>query len=107
MAEIVVHPDDTFSPAPGVVVREVGEELVLLDLGRSLYFGLDPIGARMWAVLTSGRAIAEAFTVLIGELEVEPERLRIDLEGFAAELAEHGLIVASSPAEPSRHEAGG
>jgi hypothetical protein len=95
MAEIVVHPDDTFSPAPGVVVREVGEELVLLDLGRNFYFGLDPVGARMWAVLTAGHSFAQAFELLAREFEVEPERLRADLEGLVVELAAHSLIVVA------------
>lgn len=102
MTEATLHPETTFSPAPGVVVREIDDELVLLHLGRSFYFGLDPVGARMWGVLTAGRTITEAFEVLVAEFEVEPERLRADLDKLVAELAEHGLIAASLSVESDR-----
>ena len=40
-----------------VVAREVGNETVLLDLESGTYYGLDPIGARMWN-LDRGGSIA-------------------------------------------------
>lgn len=31
-----------------VLARRVGEEIVILNLESGVYFGLDPVGARIW-----------------------------------------------------------
>jgi len=76
----------------GVLVRELGGESVLLNLDSESYFGLDEVGTRMWAALTSKPSIEAAFEELLAEYEVEPGQLREDLASFVDKLAEAGLI---------------
>lgn len=85
--------------APDVMFQNVGEESVLLNLKTSLYLGLDPVGTRMWTVLTDAQSIQTAYDSLLAEYEVTPEQLRKDLEEFLDKLTEHGLIQAT-PASP-------
>jgi Coenzyme PQQ synthesis protein D (PqqD) len=80
--------------APDVMFQTVGEESVLLNLKTSLYMGLDPVGTRMWTLLTDADSIQAAYEVLLAEYEVTPEQLRKDLEEFLDKLSEHGLIEA-------------
>ena len=40
-----------FQISDDVLVQAVGGELVILDLNQEKYFGLDPVGARIWALL--------------------------------------------------------
>jgi hypothetical protein len=75
-----------------VLVREVGGEAVILNLNSERYFGLDEIGARMLAILATGQTIEAAYETLRAEYEVEPERLRQDLQDLIDELVEHGLL---------------
>jgi hypothetical protein len=74
------------------MVRKVGEESVLLDLKTERYLGLDDVSARFWDLLTSGEPIQSAYDKLLEEFEVEPERLRNDLDAFVQELIQFGLI---------------
>lgn len=76
----------------GVLVRELQGESVLLNLDRECYFGLDEVGTRMWAALRGADSVDAAFEALLGEYEVEPERLRADLDRFIASLADAGLL---------------
>lgn len=80
------------SISPDVMVRKVGEESVLLDLKTERYLGLDDVSARFWDLLTSGEPIQSAYDKLLEEFEVDPERLRSDLDGFVQELLQFGLI---------------
>jgi len=80
--------------APQVMFQTVGEESVLLNLKTSLYLGLDPVGTRMWTVLTGAESIQDAYDLLLAEYEVTPEQLRKDLEEFLDKLSEQGLIEA-------------
>lgn len=71
---------------------------MLLDLRSECYFGLDPVGTRMWAALTQAGTIEAAFAELRGMYEVEPERLRGDLEKLVEKLVEQGLLEVAPAA---------
>lgn len=76
----------------GVLIRELGGESVLLNLASESYFGFDETGTRMWTALTESPTIEEAFDTLMAQYEVEPERLREDLDAFVQKLAGLGLL---------------
>ena len=77
------------------MVRKVGEESVLLDLKTERYLGLDDVSARFWDLLTSGGSIQSAYETLLNEFEVDPDRLRKDVDDFVQELGELGLVEQS------------
>ena len=89
--------DSTISISPDVMVRKVGEESVLLDLKTERYLGLDDVSARFWDLLTSGGSIQSAYETLLTEFEVDPDRLRNDLDDFVQELVQFGLVEQSQP----------
>lgn len=74
------------------MTRQVGEELVLLQLASGTYFGLDPVGARAWQLLAEQRSLEEVCAVMIGEYEVSPEELWPDLSSLIASLCASGLL---------------
>ena len=80
------------SVPPGVLVSRAGEESVLLNLDSERYFGLDPVGTRMWEVLCAHGTVESAYAALLAEFEVEPERLRHDFYELIETLSGHGLI---------------
>ena len=89
--------DSTISVSPDVMIRKVGEESVLLDLKTERYLGLDDVSARFWDLLTNGDSIQSAYETLLAEFEVDPERLRNDLNDFVQELVQFGLVEQSQP----------
>jgi hypothetical protein len=78
--------------APDVMLRLIGEEAVILNLKSELYLGLDLVGTRMWMVLHAAPSIQAAYELLLAEFEVEPERLRRDLDKLVDQMLEQGLI---------------
>ena len=78
--------------APDVMLRIIGDEAVILNLKNELYLGLDPVGTRMWTVLQSSASIEAAHASLLDEFDVEPERLRRDMDRLLDQMLEHGLI---------------
>lgn len=85
-----------FSIPADVMVRQVGEEAVLLNLKAEQYMGLDSVSHRAWQVLTAGGTVQQAYEALLAEYDVAPERLRTDLEEFVQELLQHGLVEQKS-----------
>ena len=84
--------------ATDVLFQLVGDEAVLLNLKTELYLGLDPVGTRMWHVLKESPTVEAAYTALLEEYEVEPARLRADLDEFLGKLLEQKLIELAPPA---------
>jgi hypothetical protein len=72
--------------------RLVGDETVILDLASGTYYGLDPVGARMWQLLVEGKSLGEACDLLLEEYDVARERLEADLLELAGKLANIGLV---------------
>ena len=77
------------------MVRQVGDEAVLLNLKTEQYLGLDDVSSRIWQVLTTGGTVQAAYDTLLAEFDVDSERLRADLEDFVQELLQFGLVERS------------
>ena len=76
-----------------VLARQVGEETVMLDLANGAYFGLDPVGARMWQLLTEGKTLAEVRDAIEKEYDVSRDAVERDLLALVADLMAQGLLV--------------
>jgi hypothetical protein len=78
--------------SPQVVAREVGNETVILDLVSGNYFGLDPIGARMWQLIEAGKSLAAVRDAMAHEYNVSLEVLERDVLALARDLVEKKLV---------------
>jgi hypothetical protein len=83
---------DKLSIPPEVMTRTVGEETVILDLATGTYFGLDPVGARIWELVGEGKSLGEVCGQMLEEYEVSREELEGDVLRLAEELAGRGLV---------------
>ena len=80
----------TFSPS--VVTASVGEEAVLLDSNSGIYFGLNPVAARVWELAGLGASVDEIQRQLVAEFDASNEQVIADLDGLVRQLRDHGLI---------------
>ena len=88
---------DRFEIPDSVMAREVGNELVILDVASGSYFGLDPVGARIWQLLSVGMSLNDAAEVLVGEYEVERSQMESDLKALVEKLSAEGLVTPKLP----------
>lgn len=71
----------------------VGEETVLLHLEKGIFFGLDAVGTRIWAMMKEGMAPAEICEILSTEYGVQRDIIDADARQFLSDLHAHGMIV--------------
>ena len=74
------------------MARDVGDETVILDLASGTYFGLDPVGARMWQLFAESKTLGEVCAVMMAEYQVAEEDLERDVLRLAQELSTKGLV---------------
>jgi hypothetical protein len=85
-------------PSENVLYQEVDGEAVLLNLNNESYFGLDNVGTRIWQLIQEYGDLERISHAMMEEYEVDESRLRTDLNGFLAKLANAELITLE-PAE--------
>jgi hypothetical protein len=68
------------------------EEIVILNLPKNAYVGLDEIGRRIWELLETPHTADELCAELARRYEGSPEQIRKDVLAFLEELHGDGLI---------------
>jgi len=84
--------------SPQQVSCPLGEESAILSLSNTIYYGLNPVGTRVWNLLQKPRSIAELRDALIDEYDVEAERCERDLLELLDKMSAEGLIEAREAA---------
>lgn len=79
--------------SPDVVHQEVSGEMVLLDLKREIYFGLNEVGARIWEMINDGKSLDDVLDAIVSEFDVERSQADEDLHSLISSLAERELIM--------------
>lgn len=76
----------------------LGEESAILNLKNSVYYGLNPVGARIWNLLKQPRSIQELRDVLLTDYEVDAGLCERDLLELLERMRGEGLIEVTDPA---------
>jgi hypothetical protein len=72
---------------------DLAGELMLLSVDRGRYYNLNAVGARVWHLIASPRAIADVCRQLESEFDVSPERCQADVLELVSRLVGEGLAV--------------
>lgn len=83
---------------PEQVSCPLGEESAILNLNNTVYYGLNPVGARVWNLLQKQRTVGELRDALLDEYDVDAERCERDLIELLEKMRSEGLIQVRSAA---------
>jgi hypothetical protein len=78
--------------SPEHVAANLADEVVILNLQDEIYYGLNPVGARIWNLVQTPRAVQEIQDILVQEYDVEPQRCYADLLELLQKMSAKGLI---------------
>ena len=95
-ADLSVH--SIVIAAPEQVSCPLGEESAILNLKNTVYYGLNPVGARVWNLLQQARTVGDLRDTLLDEYDVDATRCETDLLELLEEMRSEGLIQVMSAA---------
>lgn len=87
--------DSVVATNPGFMTSEVDGELVMMDVEKGTYYGLDPVASRIWQELAEPTRLGDVCTRLIATYDVEQDRCESEVLAFVADLQRNGLVTVS------------
>jgi hypothetical protein len=73
--------------------RELGEQIVVLDLATSRYLSIGGPGAFIWKRLSKGATLTELVDLVVAEYDIDEATALADTETFLADLRARSLLA--------------
>ena len=92
---------------PKVIFKEQSDGAVLFSMDDEVYYGLNEVGAEIWALLppvsNSVEEIRDA--IVMRYPEVDPAVIQADVTQLIDDLVSHGLLIPRDAAHPAAQDA--
>ena len=75
----------------------LGDEIVILGLRDSVYYGLSDVGARIWDLIQTPRTLSEILSSLVAEYDVSAADAAAGLDRLLRDLETRGLVAITLP----------
>jgi hypothetical protein len=98
--EDTIRLDSIVAASPDQVSCELNDEVAILHVPAGIYYGLDPVGARIWQLLASPRSLRSVRDTLLAEYDVDAGRCEDDLLALVRQLRDAGLVTVRDGTAP-------
>jgi hypothetical protein len=88
---------------PAVISDIIDGEVVIMNLERGSYYGLDQVGADVWQLILAGRTSEEIVSLLCKRFSVEQTRANADVTALIAKMIEQDLIIPDGDRGPAEN----
>jgi hypothetical protein len=90
MTKISIY--STLVVADDVVSCDLDGEAAILNLKDGVYYGLDPIGAKIWNLIQKPIKLNDVVEIIWDEYDVDINRCKDDIFELVEELLNNGLV---------------
>jgi hypothetical protein len=88
----MAEPSTLYRRSTNQVSCNLDEEVAVLDLVRSRYYGLEGVAAHIWSILEEPRSVEQICTSVVDQFDVSEDDCRRDIGDFLASLQAAGLL---------------
>ncbi|HXC56378.1 MAG TPA: PqqD family protein [Rhizomicrobium sp.] len=92
----------TFAQSSAVVGAEIAGETILMNMDTAVYLEIDPVGARIWALLEQPRTFKALVEALMAEFDVDETVCAANTDAFLSYLAAQGFVAERQAHKGSR-----
>lgn len=86
----------TIKRNPELVASDMDGETVMMSIDNGEYFGLDPVGSRIWTLIENQIRIDKLIEQLLEEFDVTKEQCELDTLEFLNQLQDKNLLIILS-----------
>lgn len=92
-----ISADSVVSQIEDIVASDIDDEKVMMSIERGSYYGLDPVGSRVWELIDGPVRVSELIDGLLLKYDVDRETCERDVLAFLEELRENGVVRVEDP----------
>jgi hypothetical protein len=92
----LINLQTTIKRNPELVSSDIDGEKVMMSLENGEYFGLDPVGSRIWELIENPISVDRLISLLLEEFEVGEAQCNSDTIEFLNQLQEKNLLIIIS-----------
>lgn len=75
-----------------LLATEIGDEVVMMDVGSGKYFHLDSVGSKIWAMMDGSTVVSEICDRLVKAYDADMGRIQVDVLAFFARMEAEDLV---------------
>ena len=80
------------------IACDMGGEVIILHLKSGMYYGLDPVGAKVWTLIEQPAPLSAIRDLIMSEYDVDAETCDRDILTFLDQMQAVGLVEISDGA---------
>lgn len=77
-----LDPQTIITRSDAILSTTLGDEVAMMSIDEGVYYGLNPVGARIWHLIEEPLSVAQICDQLIAEYDVDPDTCRRDVAAF-------------------------
>jgi hypothetical protein len=75
-----------------IIDGELDNNQVMMHLDKGKYFGLNPVGKRIWEIIEEPKSFLEITDILLAEFNVTPEQCSTEVNSFLEKAVKFDII---------------
>jgi hypothetical protein len=87
-----ISPESLVSQIEDIIASDIDDEKVMMSVEKGLYYGLDPVGSRVWELIERPVRVSALIDELLSKYDVDRETCEQDVLAFLGELREAGIV---------------
>lgn len=90
--------NSVISKNPAIISSKMDDEVVMMSIEKGNYYGLNPVAAEIWEMLTAPMTVQAICDRLMDEFDVEQEQCYNEVFVYLGKIEHEGLITVNDQA---------
>jgi hypothetical protein len=88
----MVNLDTTIVRNTDLMAVPMDGDLVMMSISQGTYYGINPVGGRIWTLLEQPASVASLCNTIVSEFEVTKEQCQQDVLQFVEQMLKAGVV---------------
>lgn len=77
----------------GILANRVGDEVVMMDMEKGKYFGVNKTGSYIWQLLEQPATLGELCERLVADFGISTEQCTTEVKAFVEQMQKEEIII--------------
>ncbi len=84
---------EKYSRLVNVIDGEIDNHQVIMHINNGNYFGLNPVGKRIWTLIEQPKTLEEIISNLLSEYNISQEQCKTEVQSFLDKCVKFDIVI--------------